>query len=199
MYREVDIMKFKKGFTIMEMVIVVAIISILSAVALSVYVLSAEESRMAEAEMWMGTVLLSQQRHRMSTGGRYARYWPKLDIAKRGQEQAKYATTNTLCTQDKVQPADGNCVKSGYKATLYGVTSPDSGIVVQRVNGGKYSYKLAQFYSNDQKKIYCAAGELYPERDKQVCVTFLGVDEYDPTAEQIVARIEQADPLDDDY
>ena len=187
----------KKGFTIMEMVVVVLIVSILSAIALSVYVLSAEQGRMSEAEMWIGSTILSQQRHRMSSGGRYARYWHRLDIAKRGQEQSKYSHTSVFCTRDTEQPTDGNCQASGYKMTLHGSTSLDSGIVAQRVNSGKYSYKLAQFYDSNEKKLFCAAGEEHPENDRQMCAVFLGVDEYDPAAEEVVARIEAADALEE--
>ena len=182
----------------MEMVVAVLIVGILSAIALSVYVLSAEEGRMAEAEMWIGTTVLSQQRHRMSSGGRYARYWHRLDTAKRGLEQSKYSHTDVYCSRDTEQPEDGNCKASGYKMTLHGVTSTDSGIVVQRVNSGKYSYKLARFYDSPDKKLYCAAGEENPDNDKKLCTVFLGVDDYDPTAEEIVARIEAADAEDDD-
>ena len=188
----------RKGFTLMEMVVVVLIISILSATALSIYVLSAEQSRMSEAELWIGSVLLSQQRRRMSSGGKYARYWRSLDIAKLDQHQEKYANSDVLCPKDKEQPTDGNCRANGYKYTLHGVTSSDSGVVAQRVNSGKYSYKLAQFYDKEQKKIYCVKGELYPENDEQMCAVFLGVDEYDPTDEEKVARIEAADVVSDD-
>lgn len=184
----------KKGFTIMEMVVALIIMVILSGIALSVYVLAAEESRMSEAEMWLGTVILSQQRHRMSSGGRYARYWNRLDIAKRGLEHSKYALSSVYCTRDTEQPTDGNCRSSGYKMILHGATSSDSGIIAQRVNSGSYSYKLAQFYDSPEKKIYCVAGDKYPEKDKQICAVFLGLDEYDESAEEIVARIEEADP-----
>lgn len=190
---------FKRAFTLMEMIVVVLIVAILSAVALSIYMMSLEESRMAEAEMWLGTVILSQQRHRMSTGGNYARYWTRLDIAKMGQEKAKFAQTSTYCTQDTAQPTDGNCVKSGYKVTLYGKTSADSGVVAQRVNSGKYSYKLAQFYDSNNKRIYCVKGDLYPEKDKHICAIFLGLDEYDGSGEEEVARIEASNPTNDGF
>lgn len=182
----------------MEMVVVVLIISILSATALSIYVLSAEQSRMSEAELWIGSVLLSQQRRRMSSGGKYARYWRSLDIAKHGQEQAQYATADVYCPKDRVQPTDGVCKANGYKVTLHGVTSGDSGVVAQRVNSGKYSYKLAQFYDKEQKKIYCVKGEEFPENDEQMCAVFLGVDEYNPADEEKVQRIEMADVVSED-
>ncbi len=186
----------KKAFTIMEMVVVVLIIAILSAVALSTYVLSIEQNRISEAELWLGTVILSQQRYRMSSG-RYARYWRVLDIAKRGQEQAQYANSSVYCTRDPVQPTDGNCTNSGYKVTLYGISSPDSGVVAQRVNSGKYSYKLAQFYSDNEKKLLCVAGEEHRENDEKLCAVFRGTDEYDPSGEALVESIEQADYVED--
>lgn len=185
----------KKGFSLMEMVVVMLIISILSATALSIYVLSAEQSRMAEAELWLGSVLLSQQRRRMSARGKYARYWRSLDIAKKGQEEAQYAESAVYCTKDSVQPTDGNCTANGFKITLYGLDSADSGVVAQRVNNGRYSYKLAQFYDKEQKKAYCVKGELYPENDEKMCAVFLGVDEYDPSDEEKVARIEASNPV----
>jgi len=177
----------------MELIVVVLIISILSAIAISVYVLSAEQSRMSEAELWLGAVRLSQQRYRMSTGGRYARYWRSLDIAKRGPEQELPPDNNYFCTRDSVQTTNGTCSSSGYKITLYGTTSLDSGVVAQRVNSGRYSYKLAQFYKNEDKKMLCVAGTEYPDEDKKLCAVFLGLDEYDTSAEALVQSIEQAD------
>ena len=177
----------------MELLVVIIIVAILSAVALPVYFRSVENAHMAEAEMWLGNVLRAQERYQVRRGGEYAPYWRSLDISPAGMEEAQYAQAASYCTKDAVQPPDGNCTESGFKITLYGVNSPDSGVVAQRVNSGKYSYKLARFYGDNNQELFCVAGTEYPENDRDICAEFLGLDDYDPNGEYAVVNIENAD------
>ncbi len=183
----------RQGFTLMELLVVIIIVAILTAVAVPTYFRSIENARMAEAEMWLGNVLRAQERYQVRRNGEYAPYWRSLDISPAGMEEAQYAQAASYCTKDTTQPADGNCTGNGFKITLYGVNSPDSGVVAQRVNSGKYSYKLARFYKDNAKELFCVPGERYPENDRDICAQFLGLDTYDPSGEYNVIKIEGAD------
>ena len=185
------------GFTLMEMMVVVLIVAILAAIGLPAYFRSIENARMAEAEMWLGNVLRAQERYQVRRSGEYAPYWRSLDITPVGMNEAEYMQSASYCTKDDVQPADGNCTGNGFKITLYGVNSPDSGVVAQRVNSGKYSYKLARFYKDNAKELFCVPGEENPENDRDICAQFLGLDAYDPSGEYAVINIENADAPND--
>lgn len=186
------------GFTLMEMMVVVIIVAILAAVGLPTYFRSIENARMAEAEMWLGNVQRAQGRYQVRRNGAYAPYWRSLDIAPVGMEKEEYMQAASYCTKDTVQPADGSCVKNGFKITLYGTNSADSGVVAQRVNSGQYSYKMARFYGDNTKELFCVAGEKYPENDRDICAQFLGQDVYDDSAEYEVLRIENSAAAKDD-
>lgn len=173
--------------------VVVIIVAILAAVAMPTYFRSIENARMAEAEMWLGNVLRAQGRYQVRRNGEYAPYWRSLDIAPAGMETEEYMQAASYCTKDNEQPTDGNCVKNGFKITLHGTGSADSGVVAQRVNSPQYSYKLARFYGDNTQELFCVAGEENPDNDRDICAEFLGLDTYDPSGEYAVTRIEGAD------
>ena len=181
----------QKGFTIIEMMIVVLIVAILSSFAVPSYMLALERMKLAEADMMMGNVFRSQQRYKLRTDTRYARYWGQLDMAPTELHGQVSKKINVYCSKDDPQPEGGNCVGNGFKITLYGATAGESnaGVVSERVNNGNYSYKVARLY-NDKDAIFCAAGEEHAENDKRVCADFMGLDEYDPSGEAVIAAIE---------
>lgn len=183
----------KKGFTLTEMMVVVIIVGILAAFAWPQYVFAIERMRLAEADQMLGNVWRSQQRFKLQTDTKYARYWGVLDMAPGYMRNFPAHTFVTFCTKDAEQPLDGNCEENGFKITLHGATTSQTsaGVVAHRVNNGNFSYKLARLY-NDKDVFLCAAGEKYRENDKRICAEFTGGDEYDESAEAKIAGIEQA-------
>jgi len=67
----VQVMKNRRGFTLMEMLIVVAIIAILAAIAAPAYFRYVERSRRVEGQVLANTVAQAQERH-FATYNRYA-------------------------------------------------------------------------------------------------------------------------------
>ncbi|MGB2578730.1 prepilin-type N-terminal cleavage/methylation domain-containing protein [Elusimicrobium simillimum] len=64
-------MNNKKGFTLVELLVVVLIIGILSAIALPQYTKSVEKARAAEAQIMFGALSQSATRHALETGNIY--------------------------------------------------------------------------------------------------------------------------------
>ena len=139
----------------------------------------------------MGNVWRAQQRFKMRTGNRYARYWGALDMMPSEMNGHPIDAFVSYCTKDETQPLDGNCLKDGFKITLYGSrgADPNAGVIAERVNNGNYTYKLARLYG-DKDQFYCAAGSADNIKDQHLCAEFTGGDEYDPSAEAVVQRIE---------
>lgn len=181
----------KAGFTLLEVMVAVVIVGILSAFAVSSYTSILERMKLSEADRMMGDVFRAQQRYRVRTQTRYALYWGQLDMAPADLHGPAGRGVSVYCTKDQPQPKDGNCLEDGFKITLYGSSSKEdyAGIVSERVNNHSYSYKLARLY-NDKDAIFCAAGEEHTENDKRVCADFMGLDEYDPSGEAVIAAIE---------
>ncbi len=126
----------KKGFTLMELLIVVLIIGVLTSIAVPMYKKSVEKSKAAEALSVMQSVAKSEHDFYL-TKSRYTKDFEDLDI--------------TLTDKDG-NNADNETLESPY----YTYELLDKGIIANRNNGEYFLYKD---YEMDQ--IMCTPSEHY--------------------------------------
>ncbi len=82
--------KFKKGFTLLELIIVIIIIGILASVAIPQYINVSEKARAAEGDNLLGLMRSSQMRYYLQYAA-YTATLSKLDI---GYTTPKYFTVS---------------------------------------------------------------------------------------------------------
>ena len=126
--------KRKKGFTILEILVVVLIIGILAAIALPAYFRAVEKSRVSEPINILGTIAKAQKRHKMQNLG-YTTDVSDLDLS-----YSKFSDGN---------PATGSEFDGEYFD--YKVYGDDEKAALAKRNNGEY--ELSILYETDT--IYC--------------------------------------------
>ena len=162
----------KKGFTLMEMMIVVLVIGILSSIAIHVFDQFVERSRAADAENTIGLAAYAQGRQLMRKG-HYTKKWTALDAAPLATYMDK--TGDYVNVDGTIFLTKGGGVekpRSGFKM-YFEKRGTQWFIVADRVNW-HYGYSLVR--PLPEGKTHCV-----PSTDKKAdmsfCLEYMDVDD----------------------
>ena len=168
-------MKNNKGFTLVELLVVVLIIGILAAMAMPAYFKAVERSRAAEADTIIGAVVNAQNRYKMKTG-KYTANWKNIDTAPQGAPSGSaYCTKGTL-TAASGEGGTASCSGNGFlielSTTVNAETGNNNGVKATRVGSGQYKYILWKNYESTENP-YCYGTT---QDDKDFCMEYTGED-----------------------
>ena len=160
--------KTNKGFTLLELLVVVLILGILAAMALPQYFKAVERSRMAEAETLMNSISMAQRRKFMQINA-YADDFRGLDVSPQESTGRLYHTKG-----DPLTGANGN----GFFIELGGTAFPVGGIQATREHNGnalssslQYQYRLLRYYQSDD--VTCLGTN---QAGRELCADYCGID-----------------------
>lgn len=105
-------LKNNKGFTLIELMIVVAIIGILAAIAIPNFINYQCKAKQSEAKASLGTIRTAQEAY-LAEWDTYADTIDKVGFASKGKPRYSYSTTGTVTT---------------YSARAYSKNAADKGL-----------------------------------------------------------------------
>lgn len=173
-----SIVKNKRGFTLLEMIVAVIIVVVLVSVAVSYYEQAMEEVRRADVLSLMGSTISAQDRYRLQKH-HYTKLWHNLDTTplplRRPQENNSYANglSNTIFyTRGKKNNNEPN---QGFQ--VYFEQIGDKWFMTaDRIGSDKYSYTLVRPF--DSLQVFCVPTGGY-EKNIAACLNVMGEDDPD--------------------
>lgn len=167
----------QKGFTLIELVIVIIIVAILAGFAVMYYGRFIERMRIAEVDTLVGTCLSAQERTFLKFQ-HYTPYWHQLDAAplpvrtpKDGNDYANGKDNTVFYTRGGVLAGIPN---PGFAVSFEQDGTDRWFMVARRVGKGGYSYQLVRPF--DSSRTVCVP-TWTNEQDVAICMEYMGVTE----------------------
>ncbi len=161
----------KKGFTLIEILVVVIIIGIISTFAIMYFNRAIERTRAGEAENLIGLGIYAQGRQMMRQG-HYTLSWARLDAMPRQvRAGSDYLSDDFQIYYTKGGAKGTTEPQGGYK--IYFQNLGDEWFVVaERIGSFNYGYTLLRNFKED--KVYCLPTD--SREDGLFCADFMGLD-----------------------
>lgn len=197
--------KSKKGFTLIEMLVAVIIVAILASTAILYYGRFMERMRMTEVLQLFGTMVAAQERT-LFQKHHYTRYWSRLDAGPNPTQPYSTDTyqtdaeklhyhTRRCCENNVCDECKNDSIRPGFD--VYFIDDKTAGnvsgkwfIVADREGGwGGYSYTLLRALGDT--RIYCIPN-LEHKDSVTLCLDFMGVgsvEELPADPREVVAEI----------
>ncbi|MBO7238781.1 MAG: prepilin-type N-terminal cleavage/methylation domain-containing protein [Elusimicrobiaceae bacterium] len=187
--------KNKKGFTLLEILVVVLIIGILSTIALRVFDRFVERSRAADAENTIGLAAYAQG-HQLMRKGRYTNRWTGLDAAPLATYISKVGDyVNEDGTIYMTKGGGMENPRSGFKMYFQEIGNSFF-IVADRVNW-RYGYTLVR--PLPEGRIYCIPSGT-KKVDEDFCTEYMEVDDVSQIpADPRIAAADLGDEEEEEY
>lgn len=167
----------QKGFTLIELVVMIIIVAILAGFAVMYYGRFIERMRIAEVDTLVGTCLSAQERTFLKFQ-HYTPYWHQLDAAplpvrtpKDGNDYANGKDNTVFYTRGGVLTGIPN---PGFAVSFEQDGTDRWFMVARRVGKGGYSYQLVRPF--DSSRTVCVP-TWTNEQDVAICMEYMGVTE----------------------
>ncbi len=167
----------RKGFTLLEMLIVVVIISILASTAFMYYERFMERMRIAEADTIIGAAILSQERVYVRFQ-HYTTYWHKLDAVPVAVRKPKEQNDFANGEENTIYYTRGGMLsgepRNGFAISFEKNEAGRWFAVAQRVGSSPYTYRIVRPFDSTQ---FVCVPDWDNEKDIAMCVDYMGVED----------------------
>ncbi len=163
----------KKGFTLLETLIVVFIVVVLFSIALPQYLKAVERSRMTEAVALLANVAQAQEL-KFAQLGHFVSTYDGLSMGPRGASSDKYCTRGAKAADTYTRDACGP--EAGFVVRLSQDTKYNEGKTQALRTGNsflQYQYELERYYAD-----YGTLCRALNQNGESLCADFCGVDTY---------------------
>ena len=166
----------RKGFSLFELLFVIIIIAILSSVAGRIYGRVIERTRLAEADVIIGSAVMAQERYFVRQG-RYTTHWHALDTAPAPVQLSRENNPYSDGLENTVYYTNANAedpdAEPGFAISFQTDANGRWFTVAQRIGKGIYSYEIVR--PMDMDLSVCVPSE-NNKQDRIICANYMGAE-----------------------